>query len=277
MDLLTLSTPIEIMDVGAAAIAEVPIYKSLIDKGLGHLNAFDGDPRHTEGIRAAYGDATSIYTDFVFDGSQQTLYVADAASGMTSLLKPRQAALSFFNNFGGFGTPQSTEAVQTCTLDSVDGLPDIDLLKMDVQGAELTVMKHGQYKLRQCVAVQLEVSYVCLYDDQPTFGDVDVWMRSQGYAPHCFLDVKRWSITPTTFGGDPRVPGNQLLESDIVYVRDPLQLDRLSDEQLKKLAAVAQHCLRSYDLAAFVVLELQRRGALGPDTYKAYLDTCVAS
>ena len=34
---------IQLMDIGASAIAEIPIYKKLIDKNLAHLTAFDGD------------------------------------------------------------------------------------------------------------------------------------------------------------------------------------------------------------------------------------------
>ena len=74
------------------------------------------------------------------------------------------------------------------------------------------------------------------------------WMRRHGYVPHCFLDIKRWSIAPTIRNKNFRMPFNQLLESDIVYVRDPLRLDGLSDEQLRASALIAHHCLSSPDL-----------------------------
>lgn len=268
---------IQVMDVGAAAIAETPMYKGLLDAGLAHLHAFEGDARQIAAIKAAYGDRATIHQAFLFDGSLRPLHIASPASGMTSLLKPRQAALNFFNGFDRFGAIEAVEDVQTCRLDDLGALPRIDLLKMDIQGAELTVMQHGQDRLRDCVAVQLEVSYICLYEDQPSFGDVDVWMRAQGYAPHRFLDVKRWSIAPTIFQNNFRVPGHQLLESDIVYVRDPLALDRLSDVQLEKLAVIAHHCLTSPDLCAFVLLELVRRGRLPEGHNRTYLAELAGS
>ena len=61
------------------------------------------------------------------------------------------------------------------------------------------------------------MSYFSLYEGQPTFGEVDVYMRSIGYVPHQFLQVKRWSIAPTIFNGNFEKPGNQLLES-ILYI-----------------------------------------------------------
>ena len=44
-DLFNFNAKLEIMVVGASAIAEVPIYKKLLDMKLAHLSAFDGDER----------------------------------------------------------------------------------------------------------------------------------------------------------------------------------------------------------------------------------------
>lgn len=270
-DFLQLPTPIQVMDVGASAINEMPIYQPLLHAGLGHLNAFEGDERQIEGIKNTYGDSATVYPDFLFDGTEQTLYLASPLSGMTSLFRPDPASLAFFNGFNDFGHIEASEQVQTRRLDDIDGLPPLDLVKMDIQGAELTVLKHGAQKLRNCLAVQLEVSYVCLYEGQPSFGEVDIWMRSQGYVPHCFLDVKRWSITPTIFDNNFRVPGNQLLESDVVYVKNPMKLAELDDLQLSKFATLAHHALQSADLCVFLLLELERRGIVEPDSHQQYL------
>lgn len=270
-DCVELPAPIQVMDVGASAINEVPIYRPLLDAGLGHLNAFEGDARQIEGIKAAFGAAATVYPDFLFDGTEQTLYLADPMSGMTSLFRPDPAALAFFNGFEDFGRIHATERVQTRRLDDVEGLPLLDFVKMDIQGAELTVLKNGTQKLRNCLAIQVEVSYICLYEGQPAFGEVDTWMRAQGYLPHRFLDVKRWSIAPTIFDNNFRVPGNQLLESDVVYIKNPLRLDRLSDSQLTKFATLAHYCLGSVDLCVALLLELERRTAVEPDSHQRYL------
>lgn len=271
-DLLQLRDTVQVMDVGASFINEVPVYKKLLDAGVAHLSAFDGDPRQIEKIKLAYGDNATVFSDFLADGSVRTLYIASEASGMTSLLRPRPDALRFFNGFEQFGVVERTEMVQTKMLDDLEGIPEIDFLKMDVQGSELEVMKHGRATLRNCVAVQLEVAYFCLYENQPTFGEVDVWMRAQGYVPHCFLGTKRWSISPTIKNGDFRLPFNQLLESDVVYIRDPLKLTELDDLQLRKLAAIAHYCLASYDLCVHVIRELMSRQSLKQDAHQSYLE-----
>lgn len=270
-DFLPSVDAIQLIDVGASAIAEVPVYKKLLELGAAHLHAFEGDQRQIDKIKDAYGDTSTIYNDFLYDGSLQTLYIASGPSGMTSLLKPNDAALKFFNGFDQFGHIEKTEKVQTKKLDNIESLPFIDFMKMDIQGAELTVLKNGLEKIKFCVAIQLEVSYFCLYEGQPSFGEVDIWFRQAGYVPHCFIDVKRWSIAPTIFNNNFRIPGNQLLESDIVYVKDPLKFNLLSDIELKKLMVILHFCFKSYDLCVYVLLELERRESLKKDTHKIYL------
>lgn len=258
------------MDVGASCIAETPVYKTLLDEGLAHLNAFEGDPRQIDEIRRFFSGNVSIFNDFLADGTERTLYVCNKNSGMTSLLKPNERALKFFNGFDRFGHVIGTEIVKTKRLDDVTGIPKIDFLKMDIQGSELCVLKNGPNTLSECMAIQLEVSYICLYEGQPPFGEIDIWMRDNGYVPHCFLDVKRWSISPTIKNDNFRIPFNQLLESDIVYIKNPMNLDIIDNDSLVKMAIISHYCFSSYDLCAHIMHELVSRGALGADSIQDY-------
>jgi FkbM family methyltransferase len=271
LDIFEFNDFIQVMDIGASAINEIPFYKELLDAGLAHLNAFEGDLRQIDKIKNTYKDNCTIFTEFLFDGSEQTLYIASEASGMSSLLKPNQNALNFFNGFNQFGKIERTQRIQTKKLDDLTEIKGIDLLKMDIQGAELTVLKNAKEKLKDCLAVQLEVSYITLYENQPCFGDIDLWMRKQGYVPHCFLDIKRWSIAPTIFNDNFRIPGNQLLESDIVYIKDPLKLEFLSNQQIIKFIAITHHALKSFDLSVFLLLELARRKIVPSNIQDIYL------
>src|SRR4051794_14155068 len=122
-DFIKLDQPIQIADIGASAISENPIYKTLLDRGWAHLNAFEGDERQIDGIKANYGSAVTIFRDFLFDGTEKTVYLTHPQSGMSSLLKPKMSALRFFNGFENFGRVERTETVQTRRLDDVENLP----------------------------------------------------------------------------------------------------------------------------------------------------------
>jgi hypothetical protein len=191
---------------------------------------------------------------------------------MTSLFKPNEKVLNFFNGFANFGKVEKIEKIKTKKLDDIKNLPLIDFTKLDIQGSELTVLKNGVKKLKNCLAIQLEVSFVCLYENQPSFGEVDLWMRSNGYLPHSFLDIKKWSISPTIFNNNFRYPGNQLLESDIIYIKDPFKLELLSDVQLKKFILISHYAFKSIDLTVYLILELEKRNILTKNTFKNYMN-----
>ncbi|MFT3673074.1 FkbM family methyltransferase [Aestuariivirga sp.] len=276
LDVIRPSEKIQIMDVGASAINEQPVYKVLLDNDLAHLNAFEGDDRQIEGIRQAFGDKATVFREFLYDGRDATVYFTTPASGMTSLLQPNPKTLKFFNGFEIFGRVERTATIPTRRMDDIEGLPNVEFIKMDIQGAELTVLQNGRERLRDCLAIQLEVSFVNLYHGQPSFGEVDVWMRSQGMIPHRFLGIKPWVIAPTVFNNNFRIPGNQLMEADVVYMKDPRELKSFTDTQIRKAILLAHFCFGSIDLVVHFILELERRGNVPAETHRHYMQSLLA-
>jgi FkbM family methyltransferase len=259
-----------IADIGAAFFGETPPYQPLMDLALARLFAIDADPRHSERLRAHWGEAAEVVACAVGDGRYHTLYICPEGSGMTSLLEPDPEALAFFNWFPRFGAVERTEQIATRRLDDLWDVPQIDFLKMDIQGAELMVLRNGWSKLADCVAIQTEVSFITLYKGQPTFAAVDIELRQHGFIPHRFRQVKPWSIAPTMRNNDPRLPFHQLLEGDIVYIRDLIHPASMTSEQIARLALMAHYMFNSPDLAARCILNLQARGKLPEGTIDRY-------
>ncbi len=81
------------------------------------------------------------------------------------------------------------EEVEVCTLDrwceenSVDPAR-VDVLKLDVQGAELQALYGARKLLEKTKAVYLEVSFVPMYKDAPLFEDIDTFLGQRGYRRH---------------------------------------------------------------------------------------------
>jgi FkbM family methyltransferase len=257
-DLVRCSRPTSVLDIGANLVDGDPPYQRMLDDGLCTVTGFEPQQRALAELEQRKGPMERYLPYVAGDGQTHRLKVT-RAEGMTSLLTPDVNQLRLFTGFPEWGSVVEEIDVQTHRLDDLD-IDDFDLLKIDIQGAELMVFQHGRQRLRNAVAVQTEVSFVPLYRDQPTFGDVDRELRSQGFVPHSMPALKRWAIAPTMFGGDFRIPGNQLLEADFVYVRDLAYPESMSSEQLSHLAMIAFHIYGSVDLAVFCVIELQRRG-----------------
>jgi hypothetical protein len=64
---------------------------------------------------------------------------------------------------------------------------------------------------------------------------------------------------------------NQLLEADIVYVRDFTRPEKMNTEQLKHLALIAHHCYGSWDLTANCIYHLTARHACPANSLAQYL------
>ena len=99
LDDLKLNQKIKVVDIGAAAIAETPVYKSLVDLEIADLIAIDGDIRQKQSILSLYNEKVSVISEFISDGKEHYLYLCAKESGMTSLLKPDINSLTFFNGF----------------------------------------------------------------------------------------------------------------------------------------------------------------------------------
>ena len=145
------------------------------------------------------------------------------------------------------------------------------MLKIAIQGGELAVFRHGHKKLAEAVAIQTKVSFVTCSQSHAPFGEVDSELRSQGFIPHCFTELKRSPIGSAPVGSGNRPPPNQLTEADVVYVRDFAHPDVMTDEQLKHLALIAHHCYGSIDLTLRCVVLLEDRQVLETGSAQRYL------
>jgi hypothetical protein len=166
--------------------------------------------------------------------------------------------------------------IATRKLDDIAEIGHLDFLKMDVQGAEREVLAHGRKKLKDTVVIQTEVSFVPLYKDQPSVGDMDLVLRAMGFLPHCVTGTKIWPLSPMVVGNEPNRGIRQLLDTDLVYVRDFTRVENMSAEQWKHLALVAHHCYGSYDLALKAILCLMQMGAVQADANTRYLASLPA-
>ncbi len=253
-DILDLGHLTHVLDIGASPIDGPPPYLPLMEANLCRVTGFDPQV-------APVNNATEVYlTDVIADGRDHVLNIC-SYPGWTSLFVPSQAALECFPHFRSNARVVGHSAVETRCLDDL-ALDPVDFLKMDVQGSELAVLQNGREALKSAVVIQTEVQFVNLYDGQPSFGQIDLELRAQGFIPHAFAAVKQWPIAPLQINNDPKLPLNQLLEADIVYVRDFIN-PTMSNEQLKHLCLIAHVCYQSYDLAARCVALLERRGFEG--------------
>jgi FkbM family methyltransferase len=259
-----------IVDAGANPIDGDPPYKAMLTAGLCEVTGFEPQAAALARLEQKKGPRERYFPYALADGTERTLHVCEL-EGMSSLLVPDPAHLALFNLFPTWGTVKDRIPVATRKLDDIAEIAALDFLKMDVQGAEREVLAHGHAKLKDTVVIQTEVSFVPLYRDQPSFGTMDLALRDLGFLPHSVTGTKIWPIAPMVVGNEPNRGIRQLLETDMVYVRDFSRPQNMTAEQWKHLALIAHHCYGSFDLALKALVTLMELGAIPADASRRYL------
>lgn len=258
-----------IVDVGASPIDGPAPYKAMLDQRLCTVLGFEPNQSALEALNASKTDLETYRPTVIGDGGKTNLFHCKEL-GMTSTLRPDPAALKCFPPFKNWSEIIQTDWVDTtCLHEAVEG--EMDMLKIDIQGGEFGIFEAAPELMKRAVCVHTEVAFVTLYENQPTFGEIDMQLRSYGFVPHCLYAFKRWMIAPLHSPSNPTKSINQLLDGDMVYVRDFTKMDAMSDEQLQHLAMLAHYCYGSTDLAVRCLTVLGWRGRIGKDAAAKYL------
>ena len=152
---------VDVVDIGANPIDGSPPYAGLLASSRARVVGFEPAPKAYAELERRKGPHETYFPLAVGDGEEHTLHVC-ASSGMTSVLEPNDELLGEFHGFSGWAKVVSKERVKTTRLDDIDAITNIDFLKMDIQGFELTVLRNGQKKLAGAVLLQLEVEFLPL-------------------------------------------------------------------------------------------------------------------
>jgi FkbM family methyltransferase len=151
-----------------------------------------------------------------------TLYVTKDPM-CSSLYTPNEQFLSRFAGMSEVSNLDFAVEIETTTLDAFcqdEGIDTIDFLQIDVQGADLDVLKGASEIVnRSVLGVQIEVEFSPLYLNQPLFANVDTYLRNLGFN---LIDLR---VAYRHRSGSPIVsptrPG-QLLWGDTFYLQDPI-------------------------------------------------------
>ena len=102
------------------------------------------------------------------------------------------------------------------------GFPWPDMVKLDLQGAELDALDGATECLKRARAVLLEVSFIDFEKGMPQVADVLAYMKQKGYLPYDILALWHRPIDGAMAQGDLLfVPESSPLRADKRYWADP--------------------------------------------------------
>jgi FkbM family methyltransferase len=202
--------PVTLVDIGAATGE----FTAVVADHCGLRDALLIEPQPSRGRQLAerfVGERVTVVACAISDTAGAALLDILHADHSSSLLP-------VLPDVGGAGrcldlSVRERVTVQTRTLDDVVDAAgfegQIDLLKIDTQGAELHVLRGAPSTLRKVRLIWIEVSFVALYEGSALFAEVHGYLRNNGFRLYSLQEG---------FRGD----GGELLQADALFLSTAL-------------------------------------------------------
>ncbi|MDX2216780.1 MAG: FkbM family methyltransferase [Oculatellaceae cyanobacterium bins.114] len=157
----------------------------------------------------------------------------------SSLYPPSEAYINRYAANAELIRLESTTEIETTTLDEFcqsEGVTEIDLIQLDVQGGELQVLQGATTALKKISAIRTEVEFTELYVGQSLFSDMDQHLRQQGFS---LFDLSNLNHGLRRVPIASKVHPGGLIWADACYFRDFIQTPDPNPDKILKLACVA--------------------------------------
>ncbi len=171
-----------IFDVGANRGDVTRQYRALFPSAA--IHAFEPFPDFHNGFREEFGKDPSIRLNpfALSDKRGRVDFYVNQSADTNSLLKPAKIGASSDNMVATRNITQ----IDTLTLDeycSENHIEQIDILKMDTQGSELSILKGAASLLRdkKIGLIYTEAYFKNQYKEQPLFYEIAAWLGKFGY------------------------------------------------------------------------------------------------
>jgi FkbM family methyltransferase len=183
----------------------------MTDKFLGlwpdaAVHGFEANPSLAASLMEKYRDSSNVTIHPEALGAQPgTLeFHVTADPGCSSFFRPTETNVGYH--------PDKMDVVETIEVpvavldDSLADIRHIHLIKLDLQGFELEALKGAHEVLKRTDLIMTEVEFISLYEDQPLFSEVELFLRSHGFGLHNLYNL--WTR-----------PEGQLSSGDALFTR----------------------------------------------------------
>jgi FkbM family methyltransferase len=179
-----------IFDIGAHHGESVAYLKGVFSKAT--VYSFEPDPDSFAALSASVIEGVNYFNLALSDADGTASFFRNQISHTNSLLKvnlnskdsisiAKATAERDAKFFESFNKENQVRTARLDTFTQQHSIDHIDLLKIDVQGAECRVLKGGEATLRKVGVIVLEISFFDYYEHQTSFGDVEEILSPLGF------------------------------------------------------------------------------------------------
>jgi FkbM family methyltransferase len=208
-------------DIGARWGLEEPwkSYRDCVD-----IISFEPDKEEYEELSKKKKNRDFVFPYALYKEEKQINLNLTKSRGCSSIYEPKQSFLGNFPDVKRFNVEKIVE-VKASTLDNLymkKELQNLDFIKLDTQGAELDILSGGVGVINENIlGLQVEVEFKEMYNKQPLFSEVDLYIRNN-FGLELF-DIRKafWKYKEGRGIGPSK---GQLIFGDALYFRNPFDL-----------------------------------------------------
>ena len=145
------------------------------------IYAFEPIPELTEGLQKRFEGHANIYIIPKAVGAETKTISFNLVNNLVSSSIFPVSDIKKHYHGEKVGIKQILNVNMVRLDEALNGIDGIDILKLDLQGYELEALKGCGDLLKDIKIVTTEIEFVPLYESQPLFGDIDIYLRSNGF------------------------------------------------------------------------------------------------
>ncbi len=261
-DYLSAENKLVIIDGGAREAFEISNWTKM-NKDKIFVHGFETDVQECEVLNREAkekGHPYAFHPICLWSKKDLINFNVTVSRGSSSCFQPNSKFVDRLYYYGesSIGSLLKVDDVMKTEVTSVDNwskqnnIEYIDFMKLNVQGAELEILKGSLNKLPGILGLQLEMSFVQTWENGPLFAELDTFVRNQGFMFFDFLapNIVGRMASPLRFTVPQEVkifrwPSRQIFEGHFLYLRDPIEAnfevpDLTAVSKVLKLAAIAE-------------------------------------
>lgn len=193
--------PLTIVDVGANEGQMVR--RMLGEFPLSTVHAFEPAPQTFELLRKAVSSDDRVHLHQKACGSSdgQIDFHVTNNHWCSSVLRPSELGKRFYGDWYETQQVVKVPVVRLDTWARQQAIERVDIFKIDAQGYDLEVLRGAGDLVKAAVAINCECQFAPEYEGCASFSEIDLYLRSQGFALHQLHEVfDRGAEQQTAYG-----------------------------------------------------------------------------
>ena len=265
IEILFLKNKINILDLGAIGIIENNKFNLSSNNKIVNLTKIDYE--NDKDL-----NSTDIYIDDLLwsEEVEKNFYITSNKIS-SSLFKPNNKEIRKYKNYKSHEIKE-IKKVKTKTIQNLEKIKKIDFVKIDVEGAELEILRGMGDKLNDVIGVEIESQYIERYLGSPLFNEVHNFLLKNKFELY-LVNNETWLKTDK-FNS---ISNHKLVWGDFLYFKkteilfnDDIPVDKRNDNLNRLIYMLIFY--KFYDESNFIVKEYSEKYKLSSESQRVLLD-----